>query len=74
LTVEVVVDAGHSMGEFVRLWASVGFDEINWSYTTRGARLLRTLGQIDETPYLVRCHNMFTSGTAMGLPHPCLSR
>jgi xylan 1,4-beta-xylosidase len=57
------------MGEFVRLWASVGFDEINWSYTTRGARLLRTLGQIDETPYLVRCHNMFTSGTAMGLPH-----
>jgi len=62
------------MGEFVRLWASVGFDEINWSYTTRGARLLRTLGQIDETPYLVRCHNMFTSGTAMGLPHPCLSR
>ncbi len=41
------------MGEFVRLWASVGFDEINWSYTTRGARLLRTLGQIDETPYLV---------------------
>jgi xylan 1,4-beta-xylosidase len=66
---EVVVDAAAVEGELTRLWTSIGYDEINWTYTPRGAGLLATLGSLGDGPYLVRSHYMFTSGTAMGLPH-----
>jgi xylan 1,4-beta-xylosidase len=67
--VEVVVEADRAQGELKRIWTSIGYDEINWTYTPRGKRLLSVLGKLDDAPYLVRSHNMFTSGTGMGLPH-----
>ena len=66
---DIVVDAGAVQGELPRLWASVGFDELNWTYTPRGRDLLGRLAEAENGPYLVRSHNMFTSGTGMGLPH-----
>lgn len=67
--VNVVVDADVAQGALSRIWASVGFDEINWTYTPQGKTLLRTLGSLGDGPYLVRSHYMFNSGTGMGLPH-----
>jgi xylan 1,4-beta-xylosidase len=67
--VQVVVEAGAVEGELTRLWASIGYDEINWTYTPRGRELLATLAGLGDGPYLVRSHYMFTSGTALGLPH-----
>lgn len=66
--VRIAVDASVDLGELVRLWASIGFDELNWTYTPRGLDLLASLSELGER-YLVRSHNMYTSGTAMALPH-----
>ena len=65
----VVVDAARDLGELDRPWASLGYDEINWTYTPQGRRTLRTIGGFAETPYHVRPHNIFNSGTGFGLPH-----
>jgi xylan 1,4-beta-xylosidase len=65
----VVVQADRAVGELRRLWTSIGYDEINWTYAPRGKALLEVLGQVGDAPYLIRAHNMFTSGTGMGLPH-----
>ena len=67
--VEIVVEAATVQTELVRLWASIGYDELNWTYTPRGKELLTTLADMGDDAYLVRSHNMFTSGTGMGLPH-----
>jgi xylan 1,4-beta-xylosidase len=67
--VDIVVEAGTAQGELAHLWAAIGYDEINWTYTPRGKKLLCTLGQLGRGPYFVRSHNMFTSGTGLGLPH-----
>ncbi len=67
--VGVVVDASVAEGELTRLWTSIGYDEINWTYTPRGRDLLATLAGLGDGPYLVRSHYMYCSGTAMGLPH-----
>lgn len=66
---DVVVQVGAFEGELVRLWASIGYDELNWTYTPRGKELLASLANMGDGPYLVRSHNMFTSGTGMALPH-----
>ena len=65
----VTVDAAHDLGVLDRPWASLGYDEINWTYTPQGRRTLRTIGGFAETPYHVRPHNIFNSGTGLGLPH-----
>jgi xylan 1,4-beta-xylosidase len=65
----VTVNAAHDLGVLDRLWASLGYDEINWTYTPQGRRTLQTIGAFAETPYHVRPHNIFTSGTGLGLPH-----
>jgi xylan 1,4-beta-xylosidase len=67
--VEVVVDAASVRGELSRPWRSIGFDEINWTYTPSGRELLAALGQLGDGPYLVRSHYMFCSGSGFGLPH-----
>jgi xylan 1,4-beta-xylosidase len=67
--VRVDVDASAVDGELTRLWTSIGYDEINWTYTPRGRDVLATLAGFGDGPYLVRSHYMFTSGTGMGLPH-----
>jgi xylan 1,4-beta-xylosidase len=67
--VRVDVEASAVEGELTRLWTSIGYDEINWTYTPRGRDVLATLAGFGDGPYLVRSHYMFCSGTGMGLPH-----
>lgn len=42
-TVQIQVDCQTVAGELRHIWRSIGFDEINWSYTERGKDLLKTL-------------------------------
>jgi hypothetical protein len=42
-TALVSVDCEKITGELKHIWTSIGFDEINWSYTERGKDLLRIL-------------------------------
>ena len=39
----VSVDCENVTGELEHIWRSIGFDEINWSYTERGKNLLKIL-------------------------------
>jgi hypothetical protein len=43
LTTNIQVDCNNVIGELRHIWTSIGFDEINWSYTERGKDLLKTL-------------------------------
>ena len=61
--VDVLVEADAIESGLGHLWTSIGYDEINWTYTPQGRSLLRTLGELEDAPYLVRSHYMFTSGT-----------
>ena len=65
----VTVDAGDDRGVLARPWESIGYDEINWTYTPHRPRLLRTFGGFAETPYHVRPHYVFCSGSGFGIPH-----
>ncbi|NAZ86837.1 GH39 family glycosyl hydrolase [Kineococcus indalonis] len=65
----VVVDAASDRGPLTRIWESIGYDEINWTYTPTGRRLLRTFGELSPRPFLVRPHYVFCSGTGFGIPH-----
>ncbi len=42
-TAAIQIDCQNVIGELKHIWTSIGFDEINWSYTDRGKDLLRTL-------------------------------
>jgi xylan 1,4-beta-xylosidase len=65
----VQVDFAASEGELDRIWTSIGFDEINWSYTPQGKELLAMLNrEVAEQPYYVRNHNTFTSGNGLSYP------
>ncbi|WP_241680821.1 GH39 family glycosyl hydrolase [Pseudactinotalea suaedae] len=68
-TARVSVDAGADRGPLARLWESVGFDEINWTYTATGRALLRSFGELTDTGYHVRPHYVFCSGNGFGVPH-----
>jgi xylan 1,4-beta-xylosidase len=63
------VDAAAEGTPLQPIWASVGYDEINWTYTPTGRRLLKTIGEFSPTPFHVRPHYVFISGTGFGLPH-----
>ncbi|WP_432542396.1 GH39 family glycosyl hydrolase [Kineococcus sp. SYSU DK002] len=65
----VVVDAASDRGPLTRLWESIGYDEINWTYTPTGRQLLNTFGEFSPRPFLVRPHYVFCSGTGFGIPH-----
>lgn len=53
-----------------RIWASIGYDELNWTYTPRGRALHRLVGEdvLSSGPYYVRMHNAFTSGNGASWP------
>jgi xylan 1,4-beta-xylosidase len=68
-SVTIRVACNEETGELVHIWNSIGFDEINWSYTPRGQALLATLNrEIVEQAYYVRNHNTFTSGNCLSYP------
>lgn len=66
---EVVVDAAADHGPIDRLWASIGYDEINWTYTPRGKELLGKFSALNDGAYHIRTHYVFCSGTGLSLPH-----
>jgi xylan 1,4-beta-xylosidase len=68
MDVELRVDCRARLGPLRRIWASIGYDEINWTYTGRGRALYRTLRELAETPYHVRNHNALTSGNGLSEP------
>ena len=64
----IQVDCEDRRGPLRRIWASIGYDEINWTYTSRGKALYRTLRDLAEIPYHVRNHNPLTSGNGLSEP------
>ena len=65
----VAVDASRNLGPLKRIWESFGYDEINWTYTPTGKRLLKTFSGFAKRPYYVRPHYVFCSGSGFGVPH-----
>nr|WP_294692426.1 glycoside hydrolase [uncultured Friedmanniella sp.] len=65
----VTVRADREVGPLRRIWQSFGYDEINWTYTPTGKRLLSTFSEFTGRPYYVRPHYVFCSGTGFGIPH-----
>src|ERR1700736_4398878 len=70
VSARVRVDGSRSLGPIRRVWASIGYDELSWTYTPRGKALYRVLGDTVFTggPYDVRMHNTFTSGNGLSGP------
>jgi xylan 1,4-beta-xylosidase len=68
VTARVTVDFGRRTGPLRPIWRSIGYDEINWTYTDRGRALYDTLGQVFGGPLAVRNHNAFTSGNGLSAP------
>jgi xylan 1,4-beta-xylosidase len=64
----VTVDFGRRLGPLRPVWRSIGYDEINWTYTPRGRALHATLGEIFRGPLAVRNHNALTSGNGLSSP------
>ena len=65
---EVRVDFSRREGALRPIWRSIGYDEINWTYTPRGRALYDTLGRVFGGPLAVRNHNAFTSGNGLSAP------
>jgi len=65
----VSVDVADDRGVLPPIWASIGYDEINWTYTPTGKKLLRTFGEFSPHPFHVRPHYVYCSGSGFGLPH-----
>lgn len=65
----VTVDAGGDDGPLARIWESVGYDEINWTYTATGRTLLKTFGETTDDAFHIRPHYVFCSGSGFGIPH-----
>jgi len=65
----VTVDAAADRGPLTRIWESIGYDEINWTYTPTGKKLLRTFAELSPRPFHVRPHYVFCSGSGFGIPH-----
>jgi xylan 1,4-beta-xylosidase len=66
---EVLVDVADEEGPMTRVWESIGYDEINWTYTPTGKRLLKTFQEFSGHSYYVRPHYVFCSGSGFGIPH-----
>lgn len=61
-SVEIRVHAGQSAGTFRPIWAYVGHDEPNYTYSPEGLALLAQLAAIDPHGFHDRVHNLLTSG------------
>ena len=61
-TVTITVDASKSLGRFEPVWAWVGHDEPNYTYSEEGLHLLTELSQLSSYPVHDRTHNLLTTG------------
>jgi xylan 1,4-beta-xylosidase len=64
-TANVTVDATGAVTPLKRIWAFHGYDEVNYTTTTPGQALLKTLGTIDTTPPHIRTHFLLNTGDGM---------
>lgn len=63
------VDCGDWREPVRRIWTSLGYDELNWTYKRDGKHALQVIGALAEQPYFVRPHYIFNSGIGWSLPH-----
>jgi xylan 1,4-beta-xylosidase len=62
LRVTIKVDISRPLGRFEPVWAWVGHDEANYTYSEEGRNLLTQLSQLSPYPVHDRTHNLLTSG------------
>jgi len=60
--VTITINASKPMGPFEPVWAWVGHDEPNYTYTEQGRNLLAQISQLSPHPIHDRTHNLLTSG------------
>jgi xylan 1,4-beta-xylosidase len=68
-SVTITVDAAHSLGPLKRIWRSIGYDEINWTYTPLGKRIFAEIAALKDGPFWIRNHNIFSSGNLRSSPY-----
>src|SRR5262245_66113335 len=61
-SVTIRVDAADRIGAMTPMWAMVGYDEPNYTYTPNGKKLLSELAALSPVPVFVRAHNLLTTG------------
>ena len=61
-SVTLTVETSRSLGPMRRIWRSIGYDEINWTYTPLGKYIFSQIKTLDDGPFWVRNHNVFSSG------------
>lgn len=61
-SVTIKVDLSKPMGRFEPVWAWVGHDEPNYTYSDEGRNLLTRLSHLSSYPVHDRTHNLLTSG------------
>lgn len=59
--VALSVDLARRVGEMHPMWAYVGYDEPNYTYSWEGKKLLTELSELSPGPVHVRAHNMLTT-------------
>jgi len=64
--VQIRVDAGQSEGALRPVWAYVGHDEPNYTYSAEGRALLGELSGHGRVPFHDRTHNLLTTGDGTG--------
>ena len=67
--VTISVDAAGSVGPLERIWRSIGYDELNWTYTRTGKRIFSEIARLDDGPFWIRNHNIFSSGNLRSSPY-----
>lgn len=66
--IKIEVDCNRILGIIDHIWTSIGYDEINFTYTPRGRKIYREIKKIEDGPFYVRNHNTFTSGNGLSSP------
>jgi xylan 1,4-beta-xylosidase len=60
--VNIQVDLGRSLGPYTPISSWFGYDELNYTTTLNGRKLLRELHDLSPVPVYIRAHHLFTSG------------
>lgn len=55
------VDLGQAVGDMYPMWAYIGYDEPNYTYSWEGKKLLTEFAELSPVPVYVRAHNMLTT-------------
>ncbi|MEX1184926.1 MAG: beta-xylosidase [Gemmatimonadota bacterium] len=60
-TVLLDVDLDRAIGKMYPMWAYVGYDEANYTYTWEGQKLLTELAELSRGPVYIRAHQMLNT-------------